>query len=521
MPRGMRRRDIAKDGRSVDGATWAALALLPAVVALHLMVNLVSPFGLHRDAFLYAAMGQHLRLFRMDFPPFIAIVARAEMALLGHSIWGLRVAPALAHAALIGCTLVFVRRFGGGAAAAWLAGVAVFLSGLELRAGMLFQPVILDQLWWTVGFLALTLLLERDEPRWWLLLGGAVGVGLLTKFSIAFFVVGAVVTVALSPRRRALLTRWPWIAALLALVIGSPSVIGQVALGWPVRGQMAALQASQLEHVSVAGFLVDQLLFGPVVWLGLGGLLALALLPRLRTWRPLAAGAAAIAAILLVLHGKSYYLGPIWPMLAAAGACAMAAIPATVPRRVAWGVAMVLVLVGGAIAFPAALPILSPRATAAYAARLGITAVVQTNQGQVEPLPQDFADMLGWEHLADVASGVYHSLSPQEQQVATIWATNYGRAGAIDWYGAALGLPPAICHLGSYWFFGPGARSGDVAVLVGGKASDWLRAYRKVAPAAVIDDPLRVPEERHVRIWVGRGLVEPLSQIWPQLAGQN
>ncbi len=510
-----------KDGRSGGGAKWALLLLPAAAVVLHVVVNAISPFGIHRDAFLYAAMGQHLRLFRMDFPPFIAIVARIEVALFGHTMWGLRVGPALAHAALVACTIVLARRMGGGAIAAWLAGVAVLISGLQLRPGTLFQPVIFDQLWWSLGFLALALLLERDEPRWWLLLGAATGLGLLTKFSIAFFAAGALVVVLLSPRRTALLERWPWIAALLAVVIGCPSIVGQVALGWPVRGQMAALQASQLEHVSVAGFLADQLLFGPVVWLGIVGALALAAPPRLRTWRPLLGGIVVITVVLLLLHGKSYYLGPVWPPLAAAGGCAIAAIPAALPRRVLAVSAMMVILAGGAVAFPAAVPVLSPAATARYAARLGITAVVRTNRGDVEELPQDFADMLGWHHLADVVGDVYHRLTPSEQQVATIWATNYGRAGAIDWYGATSGLPPAICHLGSYWFFGPGSRSGDVAVLVGGAATDWRRAFRQVDSAAVIDDSLLVPEERHVAIWVGRGLIMPLARIWPRLAGEN
>jgi Dolichyl-phosphate-mannose-protein mannosyltransferase len=513
--------DIAKDGRSGGGAKWALAALPAAALVLHVVVNIVSPFEIHRDALLYAAMGRHLRLFRMDFPPFIAIVARTEMALFDHTIWGLRLAPALAHAALITCGILLVRRLGGGRLAAWLAGVALLLSGLELRPGLLFQPVIFDQLWWTAGFLALVLLLDRDEPRWWLLVGASVGIGLLTKFSIAFFAVGALVVILVSPLRAALRTRRPWLAALLVVLFGSPSIIGQIVLGWPLRGQMATLQASQLEHVSAASFLLDQLMFGPVVWLGLVGVVGLALLPRLRTYRPLVAGVATIAAILLVLHGKSYYLGPIWPLLAAAGACTIEAIPTALPRRVAASVAMGLILAGGVLSLPVALPVLSPAATARYAAHLGITAVVRTNRGVVESLPQDFADMLGWQHLAGQVSEVFHALPAGDQAKATIWATNYGRAGAIDWYGPALGLPPAICPVGSYWYFGHGTRSGDVAVMVGGSATDWQQGYREVRLARSIDDSMLVPEERHVNIWVGRGLKMPLDTIWPMLAGRN
>jgi hypothetical protein len=44
-------------------------------------------------------------------------------------------------------------------------------------------------------------------------------------------------------------------------------------------------------------------------------------------------------------------------------------------------------------------------------------------------------------HVADV----YHSLSPEEQAKTAILTTNYGQAGAIDFFGGRYGLPKAIC----------------------------------------------------------------------------
>jgi len=230
-------------------------------IALHVVTNAISPYGIHRDAFLYFAMGRHLRLFRMDFPPAIAILANVER-LFGDSLIVLRSAPALAAAAIVVLAALIARELGGGRRAQILAALTVMCTPVFMRPGSLFQPVVFDQLWWTLGLFAMARLGNDDRPRWWILLGVAGGLGLLTKFSILFFGLAVLVGFAVSPKRRALLTRWPWVAVALALVIGSPSVIGQIQLHFPIIAQMTDLRRTQLGHVTVSAFIAMQLLYG-------------------------------------------------------------------------------------------------------------------------------------------------------------------------------------------------------------------------------------------------------------------
>src|SRR5215204_182856 len=82
----------------LERAAWAVAAV---VLVAHVAANAWSPYGVHRDEFLYMAMGEHLRLWRMDFPPFIALLSRATRALFGDSLVSLRLGPALAGAALV------------------------------------------------------------------------------------------------------------------------------------------------------------------------------------------------------------------------------------------------------------------------------------------------------------------------------------------------------------------------------------------------------------------------------------
>ena len=89
------------------------IAVLVLARILLPLVLLAPPWEFHRDELLYFAMGDHLEL-RMQFPPFIAAVARLSSALLGDTVWAARVPAALAGGALTLVVLLLVRRLGGG-----------------------------------------------------------------------------------------------------------------------------------------------------------------------------------------------------------------------------------------------------------------------------------------------------------------------------------------------------------------------------------------------------------------------
>lgn len=509
------------------------IALAAAVLAAHVVTNAFSPYEIHRDALLYFAMGRHLRLWAMDFPPLIALIGIAERGLLGDSLVALRLVPALASGTIVLLAGVIARELGGDRYAQGLAALCVALSPLFLRAGVLFQPVVLDQLWWTLGLLALVRIGRRGgvdaATRDWLLLGLACGLGLLTKFSILFFGFAVLIGILLSPQRRALATRWPWIAAILALTLGAPSIVGQIRLGFPVVGQLRDLQSVQLGRVTYGAFLGEQVLEnGPVVLLAAAGLLDLLLARRNRRFRAVGWACAGAFIELLLLHGKPYYLGPVYPTLFAAGAVALergARGWAERERRAAAGAArwaaVGIAVVYGAVALPLGLPFLPPAPMAAYAARLGVTQAVTTNVGTVLQLPQDYADMLGWKEKAEAVARVYRALPTADRARVVIIGNNYGEAGAVDFYGPRYGLPPAISPAGSYWFFGPGDRRGDVAIVLGASEAGLRPFFRSITLAARVDLPWVVPEERDMPIWLCRDPYRPLQEVWPELRGRN
>lgn len=499
-----------------------ALVLTLLAVALHALALAVSPYELHRDELLYAAMGTHLRLWAMDFPPLIALVSNGARALFGDVIWGLRVAPALAGTALVWLACDTARRMGGTPAAQWLAGLCVLANALFLRTSSLFQPVVFDQLWWTLGLWALLRRALDDEPRWWLLVGLAFGLGLLTKFSIAFIGLGVLAGTLVAATRRDLATPWPWVAAALAVAVGSPSLAGQVALDWPVVGQMRDLSAQQLEQVTATQFVGEQFLTGPAVLVAMVGVLRLVRDKAGSGTRAVGVACVTAFGVLLALHGKAYYVAPIYPVLYGAGASQLSQWGESLwQRRSRWLVHGVsaLQLAYGVLVLPMGLPVLPPERMAQYVAWL--SGGDRTNTGDAIEIPQDYADMLGWRETADTVARVWRALPAVDRDSAIIVGFNYGRAGALDWYGPARGLPRPVAPLGSYWFWGPGPSSGRVAVTIGG-TEPFLRQYwDEVTLAATYRHRWRVEEEREVRVYVVRDRGEPLAQLWADFAGKN
>ncbi len=492
---------------------WLAAALFIA----HAAINRWSAFEFHRDEFLYLAMGDHLQVWRMDFPPFIAMVANATRAVFGDSVVALRIGPAVAASLLVLLAARAVRLLGGSVGAQWLAAIGVATAPVMLRPGMLFQPVVFDQLWWSCALLSLIVRQVTQNPKWWLGVGASLGLGLLTKFSIGFIGIGLLVGVLATPLRRDLLTRWPWIALALALTLGSPSLVGQVRLDFPITWQLRDLNAGQLARRSPLAFVAEQpLLVGPVgfvvAMIGLGWMLAGSKSAVTRA----TAIAMLVSWLLLSLNrGKGYYGAPIYPLCIAAGALPIDAVARVRVRRACVMGTGLLMILWCAISLPLVLPVLSPEATARYAQQRGTGEATRTNYGTTLPLPQDFADMLGWEAMAQAVAEEWRALPDADRSRAVIGADNYGEAGALDHYGRHMGFPPVVSGAGSYWFFGPGSRSGEVLLGVGVDEELLRQMYASCEVRRVVGSPWAVEEEQQVAITLCREPRQTLQAVWP------
>jgi hypothetical protein len=81
---------------------------------------------------------------------------------------------------------------------------------------------------WTLAKVAAT-----GNGRWWLAVGVAAGLGLLSKYSTLFLGAGALIWLIASPQpRRWLVTPWPYLGAAVALVLFAPNIAWNAGHGW-------------------------------------------------------------------------------------------------------------------------------------------------------------------------------------------------------------------------------------------------------------------------------------------------
>ena len=385
-----------------------------------------------------------------------------------------------------------------------------------------FQPVVIDQIWWTLGLFSLVKLAKTEDPRWWLAFGVACGFGLLSKFSMLVFGFAVLMALLVTPARQHLGTRWPWFGAVTAFVIGSPSFIGQMRLGWPVVDYMEDLRSSQLVLVSPVDFLLDQPLNGLGFFVAAIGAAALAFSPKWKPYRLVGWSALIVFITVMLLQGKSYYIGPIYPRLYGAGAVVLERF--RLPR---WGAVVRRLAVGsiaaqGLVSLPIGLPILEPATLEAYLVAIGMQeALAETNVGAQERIPQDFADILNWREQVEEMARVYETLPPADRARAVILASNYGEAGAIDFYGPSYDLPPARAFVGTYWYFGPGDLPGQVLILHGFGADDFAGFCDSHTAAGSVGHEFAVAEERNVSIFICRGPLRSLQAQWPLWEGEQ
>lgn len=97
--------------------------------------------------------------------------------------------------------------------------------------------------------------------------------------------------------------------------------------------------------------------------------------------------------------------------------------------------------------------------------------------GREHPLPQDYADMLGWQELGNKVYQAYQALPAATRARTLIKCDNYGQAGAINYYNRARDLPAATSFNGSYLHWFPPVQPWPQMLLVGEGDPAHLRPY--------------------------------------------
>ena len=185
-------------------------------------------YGFHRDELDIIMNARQLDWGYVAYPSFTPFIARIGLELFGNSLQGLRLFSALGQGLVMVLAGLMARDMGGKRGAQAMAAMAAFIAPVALTAGTLIQYMAFDYVWWVMMAFFTVRLLATDDPRYWLGIGASIGLGMQTKYTIAFWVPGLIVAVLLTPARKYLRSKWLWLGAALALLIYLPNLLWQI-----------------------------------------------------------------------------------------------------------------------------------------------------------------------------------------------------------------------------------------------------------------------------------------------------
>lgn len=436
---------------SSDFAVLIYIAL--ATLITHLLTG--GRYGFHRDELATLDDARHLSWGYVAYPPLTPFFARLSLALFGNSLTGFRFFAALAEAVAVVLTGLMARDLGGRRGAQLVAALAAV--PFCLAGGALMQYVSFDYLFWVLTAYFVIRLLKSENPRWWLAIGCAIGLGLMAKYAIPFLVAGLLVGMLLTENRRYFASRWFWCGVAVALSIFLPNLLWQIRHHFIYLDFVRHIHTRDIRIGRTGNFLPGQLeitLLGfPLALAGLYSYFFGSVIGR----RFRAVGWMYVVPLLLfvVLKGRSYYAAALYPMLYAAGSVGgeqwLRSLRRgfAVPVRVfVWSALLLDIAVAGAFFLP-----IAPVHSAWW------NVAVKVNG--------DFREEFGWQELAATVATIRDSLPAQDRARLGILAGNYGEAGAIDLYGPSYRLPPAISGINSFWQHGYGNPPPQTLIVVG------------------------------------------------------
>jgi len=469
-----------------------ALALIKFILPFFLQHPVYEP---HRDEMLYLAEGSHMAWGFMEVPPLLSVFAWLTKLLGGGMFW-LKCWPSLFGALTYLVVGKLILSLGGKSFAIFMAFLSFLLSGF-LRVHYLFQPNFLEIFFWTCMAYSLTRYVQSQDNRWLYMFGLSAGLGLLSKYSVSFFLASLLGGLMLTPQRKIFTNKHLYLAGLFAFLIFLPNLAWQWIHHFPVIRHMKELQETQLQYISPVSFLADQLLLiFPCTFIWMVGLWMVLFSAKAKEYRFIGWAYVLVIALLLLGKGKNYYSLGVYPCLLGIGAWQLERF--TEQRSKLWRWAFVLLpLALSYYLIPVALPVAKPEKLAAFYERTNIRklGVLKWEDLKDHPLPQDFSDMLGWEEMARKVAAAYQTLDSNEKKHTIVFCDNYGMAGAVNFYSKKYGLPPAFSDNASFLYWLPDQPLTNI-VLLTDDTKEMEHAFVKEFSSAVLYDSVTNPYAR-------------------------
>ena len=261
----------SNDDERVLGSAVLLLIAIASVRIFHLLF--LYPVDLYPDEAQYWYWAQTPSFGYFSKPPLIAWAIAATTAVCGNAEGCVRLSSPLFQLGASLFVLGIGRRLFSPLVGVWSAVAFATLPGVSVSAAVVSTDASL-LFFWAAALYALVRILDKAEIRWWLLLGAAIGLGMMAKYAMAFFVLSLVLLLIVDGKARTtFFERGSLFATVLAGLIFLPNLI------WNAQHRFVTLAHTEananlsgsLFHPSALGeFLVSQLgVFGPILFIAL------------------------------------------------------------------------------------------------------------------------------------------------------------------------------------------------------------------------------------------------------------
>ena len=266
---------------------WPIAVLVVAALTLVRYATLqASPLNLLPDEAQYWAWAQSLDFGYFSKPPMIAWLIAATTGLCGDGEACVRAASPLMHGLTALLVFALGKELADDRVAFWSSVGYATLPGVSFSALLMSTDVPL-LLFWAAALLAFVRWLKTGQAGWAVALGVAVGLGLLSKYAMAYFILCAALYLAVSKEGRASLRkRQALLATAIAAALFVPNLLWNLLNGWPTVEHTAAnanWSAELFNPGEAVEFAAAQFgVFGPILLIAL-------------VWRYLAAARAGLS----------------------------------------------------------------------------------------------------------------------------------------------------------------------------------------------------------------------------------
>ncbi|NOQ88949.1 MAG: hypothetical protein GQ550_08495 [Gammaproteobacteria bacterium] len=216
-----------------ESSNWIGISVTLAICAFALRLVYLNGLEVIPQEAYYWNYAQHLSPGYLDHPPLVAATIYAGEMLFGHNLFGSRFGAFVYGIIFITFFYRYARLQVDQACAVLASCFALLLPYYFLGSGFLITPDAGLSMAWVMAVYFFYRALVTDDKKAWYGVGVAMGIGMLSKYSIVLLAPAAFLYILIDAQaRQHLFKKEPYIAIVIAALIFSPVIYWNVINDW-------------------------------------------------------------------------------------------------------------------------------------------------------------------------------------------------------------------------------------------------------------------------------------------------